>query len=44
MHLRDPDLLGDLTLRQPVEEAQVEDRPLPLVERAEAGREHGTVL
>ena len=26
VHLRDPDLLGDLRLRQPLEEAQVEDR------------------
>ena len=44
MHLRDPDLLRDLRLRQPVEEAEVEDPPLALVEHAEAGREHGAVL
>src|SRR5687767_7305971 len=44
VHLRDPDLLSDLALRQPVEEAQVKDSPLALVERAEARREHGAVL
>ena len=44
MHLRDPDVLGDLALRQPVEEAQVEDPALALVEDAEAGSEHGAVL
>ena len=44
MHLRDPDLLRDLALRQAVEEAQVQDPPLALVEGAEAGSEHGAVL
>ena len=44
VHLRDPDLLCDLALRQPVEEAQVEDPALALVEHAEAGREHGAIL
>ena len=44
VHLRDPDLLGDLRLGQPLEEAQVEDPALALVERAQAGRENGAVL
>src|SRR5215217_1811193 len=44
VHLRDPDLLRDLRLRQALEEAQVEDPPLALVERAEPRREHGAVL
>jgi len=44
VHLRDPDLLRDLRLRQPVEEAELEDRPLALVQRLEPRREHGTVL
>src|SRR5579864_1651873 len=44
VHLRDSDLLRDLRLRQAVEEAQLEDHPLAVVERAEAGREHGAVL
>ena len=44
MHLRDPDLLRDLRLRQPLEEAQVEDLALALVEVAEARLEHGPVL
>src|SRR2546423_8356395 len=44
VHLRDPDLLGDLRLREAFEEAQVEDLPLPVVENAEAGREDGAVL
>ena len=44
MHLRDTDLLRDLRLRQPVEEAELEDLPFALVEDAEAGREHGAVL
>src|SRR6266536_1146755 len=44
VHLRDADLLRNLRLRQPLEEAQVEDLALALVEHAEAGREHGAVL
>src|SRR5207244_5709056 len=44
VHLRDADLLGELRLRQAVEEAQAEDRPLALVEDAEARREDSTVL
>src|SRR5512146_1353983 len=44
VHLRDPDLLGDLGLRQALEEAQVQDLPLALVEHPEAGREHRAVL
>ena len=44
VHLRDPDVLGDLALREPVEEAQVEDPAFALVEDAEAWREHGAVL
>src|SRR3954447_17555230 len=44
VHLRDAHLLGDLRLRQPFEEAQMEDLSLALVEHTEARREHGTVL
>src|ERR1051325_330513 len=44
VHLRDADLLGDLRLRQAFEEAQVENRPLARLERAEARREPGGVL
>src|SRR5438046_2780268 len=44
VHLRDADLLGDLRLRQAVEEPQAEDRPLALVEDAEPGCEDGAVL
>src|SRR5919201_5030052 len=44
VHLRDPHLLGDLRLGQALEEPQVEDLPLPFVQGAEAGREHGPVL
>src|SRR5206468_1896140 len=44
VHLRDPDLLSDLRLRQALEEAQVQDPALALVECAEPRREHGTVL
>src|SRR5436190_2091956 len=44
VHLRDPDLLRDLRLREPLEEAQVQDLPLPVVEDAETGREHGPIL
>src|SRR5918911_1309564 len=44
VHLRDPDLLGDLRLRQPLEEAQVEDLPLAVVQDAEARRQDRTVL
>src|ERR1044072_2184091 len=44
VHLRDADLLGDLRLRQPLEEAQVENPPLALVEDTETGLEHGPIL
>jgi hypothetical protein len=44
VHLRDTDLLRDLRLRQPFEEAQVKDAPLAVVEDAEAGLEHRAVL
>src|SRR4051812_34803992 len=44
VHLRDAHLLGDLRLRQPFEEAQMQDLSLALVEHTEARREHGTVL
>src|SRR5207249_6207204 len=44
VHLRDADLLGDLRLRQPLEEAQVQDATFALVERPEARREHRAVL
>src|SRR4051794_29225978 len=40
VHLRDADLLRDLRLRQPLEEAQVKDPALALVEHAEARRQH----
>src|SRR5581483_12146773 len=44
VHLGDADLLGDLGLRQALEEPQVEDLPLARVERAEARLEHRAVL
>src|ERR687891_352117 len=44
VHLRDPDLLGDLRLREAFPEAQVDDAPLALVQRPEARREDGAVL
>ena len=44
MHLRDPDLLRDLGLRQALEEAKLQDLPLALVERLEAGCEDRTIL
>src|SRR5205823_5899486 len=44
VHLRDPDLLRDLGLRQPLEEAEVENRPFTIVEDAEAGRQDRPVL
>src|SRR5690348_14376163 len=44
VHLRDADLLRDLRLREPVEEAELEDLPLALVEDAEARREHRAIL
>src|SRR5579884_1032147 len=40
VHLRDAHLLRDLRLRQPFEEAQVQDLPLAVVEHLEPGREH----
>ena len=44
VHLGDPDLLGDLRLRQSLEEAQVENHALPFIENAEPWREHRAVL
>jgi hypothetical protein len=44
VHLRDPDLLRDLRLRQALEEAQVEDRALTVIENAEARLEDRAVL
>src|SRR5262249_28790854 len=44
VHLRDADLRRDLRLRQPLEEAEVQDPPLPVVEHAKARLEHGAVL
>src|SRR5215211_1183692 len=44
VHLRDPDLLGDLRLSQALEEAQVQDHPLAVVEHLEARLEHDAVL
>src|SRR5436190_5291662 len=44
VHLRDPDLLRDLGLRQAFEEPQVEDLALAFVEGAEARREDGEIL
>src|SRR5436189_5356219 len=44
VHLRDPHLLRDLGLRQPLEEAQVEDQPLAIVQHLEARLEHGAIL
>ena len=44
MHLRDADALGDLALREALEEAQVEDVALALVELREARRERRAVL
>src|SRR2546430_14838264 len=44
VHLRDADLLRDLRLGQPVEEAQLEDLSLALVKRLEARGEYGAIL
>src|SRR6476659_11232920 len=44
VHLRDTDLLRDLRLRQPFEEAQVENRPLAVVEDAKTRLEDGAIL
>src|SRR2546423_14810689 len=44
VHLRDADLLRDLRLGQPVEEAQLQDLAFALVERAESRGENGPVL
>src|SRR4051812_5067485 len=44
VHLRDPDLLRDLRLREALEETEVEDRALALVEDSEPGREHRAIL
>src|SRR5262249_1198027 len=44
VHLRDPDLLRDLRLRQSFEEPQMQDPALAIVEDTEAGRQHRAVL
>src|SRR5712691_5661801 len=44
VHLRDPDLLRDLRLRQALEEAEMQNLALAVVEDAEARREHCAVL
>src|SRR3954454_4321251 len=44
VHLRDADLLRDLRLREPLEEAEVQDAPLALVEHLEPWRQHRAVL
>src|SRR5690349_5339563 len=44
VHLRDPDLLRDLRLREPVEEPQVQDLPFAVVEHPEPRLEHGAIL
>src|SRR5690348_10708825 len=44
VHLRDSDLLGDLRLRQSLEEAEGYELPLAFVEEAETRREVGTIL
>ena len=44
MHLRDADARGDLRLREPVEEAQLDDQALALVERATARLDERAVL
>src|SRR5581483_667041 len=44
VHLRDADLLRDLRLRQPFEEAEVQDGPLALVEHAKPGLEQRAVF
>src|SRR5215203_4383167 len=44
VHLRDPDLLRDLRLRESLGEAEVEDRALALVEHPEPRREHRSIL
>ena len=44
MHLRDPDLGGDLRLGHLLEEAQLDDASLPLVECVEPRRDERSVL
>src|SRR5215204_3322471 len=44
VHLRDPDVLRDLGLREPVEEPQVENHPLAVVEHPQARLEDGPLL
>src|SRR3954470_12758083 len=44
VHLRDPDLLRDLRLGQPLEEPQVQDHALALVEHLEPRRQHRAIL
>ena len=44
MHLRDPDPVGDLGLREVAEEAQQQDRAFPLGELVEQRREGLAVL
>src|SRR5438270_697105 len=44
LHLRDADALGDLRLRQVLDEAQVQDAPVTLVEHAAQRTQHGDLL
>ena len=44
MHLRDAELGRDLRLRQLVEETELDDAPLALVERVEAGVDERSLL
>src|SRR5262249_27920522 len=44
VHLRDPDLLRDLRLRQAVEEAELQNLPLTLVQGFEAGSKYGAIF
>ena len=44
VHLRDPDVRGDLRLGEPLEEAQLDDPALPLVERVEPRLDEQAVL
>jgi hypothetical protein len=44
VHLRDPELDGDLALREPVEEPEVQNLPFTLAERTKADGENGPVF
>src|SRR5690242_5340304 len=44
VHLRDPDLVRDLRLREVLHEAQIQDKPVPLGQRAQLRRQRGGVL